>query len=138
MVSLPPHTSDHLQPLDVTFFSPLKNALFREYDLHLSSTGHQKITEYDVAELLNKAFMKVATMEKAVSGFRTTGIFPLNPDKFTDADFEPSHHVGQLTVEATREVKISSRQDGTATLLDNYPNLQHPRDQSSHKICGNI
>nr|CAH7712938.1 unnamed protein product [Callosobruchus chinensis] len=32
MVSLPPHTSDHLQPLDLTFFGPLKNQLYREYD----------------------------------------------------------------------------------------------------------
>ncbi|KAJ8947778.1 hypothetical protein NQ318_017050 [Aromia moschata] len=87
MVSLPPHTSDNLQPLDVTFFSPLKNALYREYDIYLVTTGHQKITEYDVSELLNKAFMKVATMEKAVSGFRTSGIFPLNPDRFSEDDF---------------------------------------------------
>lgn len=93
MVSLPPHTSDHLQPLDLTFFSPLKNTLYREYDLYLSTTGHQKITEYDVAELLNKAFMKVATMEKCVSGFRTSGIYPLDPDKFTEDDFAPSNHV---------------------------------------------
>lgn len=82
VVSLPPHTSHHLQPLDLTFFGPLKNALYREYDLYLTSTGHEKITEYDIAELLNKAFMKVATMDKAASGFRSSGIFPFNPDKF--------------------------------------------------------
>ncbi|CAH1973138.1 unnamed protein product [Acanthoscelides obtectus] len=72
MVTIPPHTSDNLQPLDVTVFSPLKNALYRQYELYLSTTGHQKITEYDVAELLNNAFMQIATIEKAVSGFRTT------------------------------------------------------------------
>lgn len=130
MVSLPPHTSDRLQPLDLTFFSPLKNALFREYELYLSSTGHQKITEYDIAELLNKAFMKVATMEKAVSGFRTSGIIPLNPDKFVDADFEASLHVGKLTVEATPELETSTSQDGGAPVLDNRPDRQHHRDPS--------
>lgn len=99
MVSLPPHTSDHLQPLDLTFFSPLKNALYREYDLYLSTTGHQKITEYDIAELLNKAYMKVATMEKCVSGFRTAGICPLDPDKFKEDDFAPSKHVREYAIE---------------------------------------
>lgn len=137
MVSLPPHTSDHLQPLDLTFFSPLKNALFREYDLYLSSSGHQKITEYDVAELLNKAFMKVATMEKAVSGFRTSGIIPLDPDKFSDADFEPSHHVGELTVEATADLETASSQEGTATpLYNNQPDLQQ-EDRSLHPSTSN-
>nr|CAI5842233.1 unnamed protein product [Callosobruchus analis] len=49
---IPPHTSDHLQALDVTVFSPLKNFLYRQYELYLSTSEHQKITEYDVAELL--------------------------------------------------------------------------------------
>lgn len=103
MVSLPPHTSDHLQPLDLTFFSPLKNALYREYDLHLTTTGHQKITEYDVAELLNKAFMKVATIEKAVSGFRSAGICPFNPDKFGEEDFAAANQVREYTIEEAPE-----------------------------------
>ncbi|KAG5900229.1 hypothetical protein JTB14_008111 [Gonioctena quinquepunctata] len=30
--------------------------------------------------------MKVATMDYGISGFRTAGIFPLNPDKFTAED----------------------------------------------------
>lgn len=103
MVSLPPHTSDHLQPLDLTVFSPLKNALYREYDLYLSTTGHQKITEYDVAELLNKAFMKIATMEKCVSGFRTSGIYPLDPDKFNDDDFAPANEAKNLAIECSSD-----------------------------------
>lgn len=129
MVSLPPHTSDHLQPLDLTFFSSLKNALYREYELYLSSTGHQKITEYEVAELLNKAFMRVATMEKAVSGFRTSGIFPLNPDKFTDADFDASRHAGEISVEPAPELEASSSQEDAA-LEKNHSDVQHQRDPS--------
>lgn len=49
MLSLPPHTWHRLQPLDLTFFGPLKGALYREYDYYLTTTGHTKITEYDVA-----------------------------------------------------------------------------------------
>nr|CAD7432422.1 unnamed protein product [Timema monikensis] len=73
--------------------------------------GHEKITEYDIAELLNKAFMKIATMEKAVSGFRSAGIFPLNPDKFNEEDFAPASKVRQFIVEASTEsgTPISAR-----------------------------
>lgn len=38
MVSLPPHTSNHLQPLDLTFFGPLKCALYI-FTVHLT-TAH--------------------------------------------------------------------------------------------------
>lgn len=113
MISLPPHTSDHLQPLDLTVFSPLKNALYREYDLYLSTTGHERITEYDVAELLNRAFMKVATMDKVISGFRSAGIFPLNPDKFNDNDFAPANELQQLVVDACPDADKSDSNSST-------------------------
>lgn len=54
------------------------------------STAHQRITEFDLTELLNRAFIKVATLEKAAFGFRSAGICPLNPDKFID-DFAPAN-----------------------------------------------
>lgn len=87
VVSLPPHTSHKLQPLDLTFFSPFKSAFYRECDFYLTSSGHTKITEYDVAELVNKAFVKVAKISTAVSGFKTPGIYPYDPDRFTEEDF---------------------------------------------------
>lgn len=41
MLSLPPHTSHRMQPLDVTFYGPLKAAYKRECDLFLK-LGMQK------------------------------------------------------------------------------------------------
>ena len=87
MVSLPPHTSHRLQPLDVVFYSPLKTAYKRECDLFMKSRNLVKITPYDVAEIFNKAYSPVATIAKATSGFKNTGIHPLNPGVFTDEDF---------------------------------------------------
>jgi len=48
------------------------------------------MTEYDLAEMLNKAFLKVASMEKSISGFRIADIYPLNSDRFDENDFAPS------------------------------------------------
>lgn len=92
IVSLPPHTSHRLQPLDLTFFSPLKNAFYRACDFYLTSTGHTKITEHDVAGLLNKAFEQVAKISNAVSGFKTAGIYPFDADKFGEDDFAAAQH----------------------------------------------
>ncbi|XP_011859227.1 PREDICTED: uncharacterized protein LOC105556736 [Vollenhovia emeryi] len=114
VLSLPPHTSHRTQPLDLTFFGPLKNALYRQYDFYLNSTGHKKITEYDLAELLNKAFLKVATMEKGISGFRTAGIYPLNPDRFDENDFVPSS-----AQESISEPVLDIQDSNSIQIIDN-------------------
>lgn len=87
MLSLPPHTSHKMQPLDVSFFGPLKTAYKKECDLFLKSHFAEKITPYDVASLVRKAFNNVASISKGESGFRATGIFPINPEVFLEEDF---------------------------------------------------
>lgn len=90
MLSIPPHTSHRIQPLDVAFYSPLKSLFRRECDLYMRSSSLMKITPYDIAGLFNKAYSKVATMTNAVAGFKDTGIYPMNPDVFTDIDYLPA------------------------------------------------
>ncbi|XP_050497466.1 uncharacterized protein LOC126878665 [Diabrotica virgifera virgifera] len=92
VVTIPPHTSHRLQPLDVSFYSALKTAVNRECDVFIKTKHYAKITPYDLASLFNKAYGRVATIEKAVFGFKSTGIFSLNPEKFTDDDFAPVTH----------------------------------------------
>ncbi|KAB0804678.1 hypothetical protein PPYR_01648, partial [Photinus pyralis] len=82
IVSLPPHTSHRLQPLDVTFYGPLKSAYYQECDKFMKNKHYERINTTDIAELFRGAFNRTATVEKAVNGFTTTGIFPLNRDIF--------------------------------------------------------
>lgn len=117
VLSIPPHTSHRLQPLDVTFFGPLKAALNREYDLYLKNHPYQKITPYDIAPIFTKAYLKTATMEKAISGFKSCGIFPINPEKFSDDDFVAEAVLPKVPVlemnelEAHRTAVIQELQD---------------------------
>lgn len=90
MISLPPHTSHRMQPLDCCFYGPLKCQYARECDKWLTNHPAQRITIYDVMEIFGRAFLHVSTLEKAVKGFAVTGIYPMNPDVFSDTDFLPS------------------------------------------------
>uniref|UniRef100_A0A2A4J4D1 Ig-like domain-containing protein n=1 Tax=Heliothis virescens TaxID=7102 RepID=A0A2A4J4D1_HELVI len=87
MLSLPPHGSHRIQPLDVSVYGPLKAAYKQECNLFIKNQLGKKITQNDLASLFRKAFQKIATIPKAEAGFAATGIYPLNPDVFTDEDF---------------------------------------------------
>jgi hypothetical protein len=87
MVSLPPHTSHKLQPLDRSFFKPLKSAFNTACSSWLRSHPGRRITVDQLGELFNTACLKAATMENAVSGFRCSGIVPFNSDILLSTDF---------------------------------------------------
>lgn len=90
MLSLPPHSSHRMQPLDIGFFGPLKNAYSRECDNWMINNPGKVITQMQVAGLFSAAYANVANIEKAQNSFLTAGIYPYNPNKFQDCDFAPS------------------------------------------------
>lgn len=112
VISIPPHTSHRLQPLDVAFYSPLKNGFNRECDYYMKNNLHQKITPYEIASIFNKAYMKTATIEKAVSGFKSTGIYPFQPNKFSEDDFAPSQPIQHMIIED----RVDQDESGTVEL----------------------
>jgi len=90
IVCLPPHTTHRLQPLDRTFYGPLKSKYNSECDKFMLSHAGQRIGQFDLAALFGAAYIRTASVEKAVTGFKSTGIWPFNPDVFSDVDFLPS------------------------------------------------
>jgi len=94
MVSIPPHCSHRLQPLDISFFAALKTYYSRACDAWMAHHPGQAITEYHVASLVNGAYQKAANVATAVNGFRASGIYPFDRDVFSEADFS-----GALTTE---------------------------------------
>ena len=87
VLTLPPHTSHRMQPLDLSIFGPLKSAFNYHCDLFMRNNPGRRITQYEIASIFHDAWKKVATMEKAENGFRASGIFPINPEVFSDEDF---------------------------------------------------
>ncbi|XP_043275326.1 uncharacterized protein [Venturia canescens] len=87
LLPVPPHTSHRLQPLNIAFYGPLKKAFKKECDSFMMSQSLKNITQYELAEVFDKAYTLVADPLKPLTGFRVTGIYPLNRAVFTTHDF---------------------------------------------------
>uniref|UniRef100_A0A1B6L3T1 HTH CENPB-type domain-containing protein n=1 Tax=Graphocephala atropunctata TaxID=36148 RepID=A0A1B6L3T1_9HEMI len=90
LLCLPPHTSHKLQPLDVTFYNPLSLYYGEEIKKWLRCNPGKVVTLFQISTLFGAAFLRAASMTTAIKGFVETGIWPTDPNVFTDADFLPA------------------------------------------------
>lgn len=89
-LSIPPHTSHKLQPLDVAVYGPIKKYFEIEVNSFQKEHPGRIINQYDIAKLFTGAYLKGATPGNAISGFRASGIYPLNRHIIGDEHFAPS------------------------------------------------
>ncbi|CAH2090793.1 unnamed protein product [Euphydryas editha] len=90
ILSLVPHTTHKMQPMDVAIYGPLKTYFEREVNaFQKTHTGHI-INQYDVARRLSPVFLKCAVVINAVHGFERHGIWLVNKYAFGDEDHEPA------------------------------------------------
>ena len=97
-LTIPLHTSHQLQPLDRTFFGPLKTFYSQEVDKCMVNHPGRRITEFEITKLFRAAYERAAAMQNSVSGFQSTRIVPFNPSIFGDSDFAPAS-VTEIQVE---------------------------------------
>lgn len=86
-----------MQPLDVAFYGPLKNAYNQEYDAFLKVNSFKKILQI-IASLFTKTYSRVATIEKTVKGFQSTRIFLFNKNIFSNEEFTDHVSSGNLYI----------------------------------------
>ena len=90
LLTIPPHTSHKLQPLDRSVYGPFKTAYNKAVDRWMRSNPGRTVTIYDIPSLVNEAQMAAVTSTNVISGFQATGICPFNRSIFSDIDFVPS------------------------------------------------
>lgn len=87
IVTLPPHCSNKLQPLDVSVYRSLKIFYYRAIDGWMLAHPGVPLTIHDVAPLFNEAFLQAFTPHNITKGFSSCGIFPFNRNIFQEEDF---------------------------------------------------
>lgn len=86
MVTLPPHCSHKLQPLDVSVYGPFKRYYNAACDDWVVDNP-RPMQINDIASLVGRAYPLAFTQSNIMSGFAACGIEPLNADVFHDDDF---------------------------------------------------
>jgi hypothetical protein len=87
ILTLPPHCSHRLQPLDVSVYGPFKARYKSAMNNWMLTNPGKTVTIYEVAEFANEAHLLGFSPTNIVNGFRKTGIHPFNRDVFTDDEF---------------------------------------------------
>ena len=96
ILSLPPHCTHKLQPLDVAFMKPLATYYTQMVECWLKQHNGRCVTVFQLANLFGNAYLKLATAQTAANGLRKTGIYPLNCNIFEDHEFAPSSVTDQV------------------------------------------
>jgi len=91
LLTLPPHCSHKLQPLDRTTFGAFKRYYNAACNSEMLANPGQTITIYKIAKLAGVAFPKAFTPITIKSGFRVSGCFPIDRDVFSDDEFLTSY-----------------------------------------------
>ena len=87
LLMIPPHTSNKLQPLDLTVFGLFKTFVSQGINDWMISNPGKTTSIYDLPYICSTAWDRAATPVNIKSGFLSSGIFPLDSSIFSDQDF---------------------------------------------------
>ncbi|KAK0066392.1 tigger transposable element-derived protein 4 [Biomphalaria pfeifferi] len=77
MICLPPHCTHRIQPLDVSFMKQVSTYYDSELQVWLRSLPGRVITEFQIASVFAKAYLRASSLATAVGGFEKKGICPV-------------------------------------------------------------
>lgn len=84
---LPSHCTHYLQPLDRTFFKPLKTFYYQECAKEVKRSPDHRVTRFTFGRVLFESWKCAAQVKTGISGFSSTGIYPFNPNAVPDYAF---------------------------------------------------
>ncbi|KAJ2937446.1 hypothetical protein O0L34_g19354 [Tuta absoluta] len=139
ILTLHPHTTAKMQPLDVGLNGPFKTYYNFAVDSWLLRHPGQRFTIYQVAECVGSAYLKSMTPSNIVNAFKKCGIFPYDDEVFTDIDFLPSSVTDKPQLQAENENSNAIQTDDESdqeNVVDSISNLDNilPRKGQSPEL----
>lgn len=125
LLSFPPHCSHKLQPLDRSVFGPLKKYINTACDSWMASTK-RPMTIHDIPSILASTLHLAATPANIMAGFKVTGIQPLNPLIFSEADFMPSYVTDRPEPTSPSTNRLTNASGSTAEVSETYMPIDPP------------
>ena len=106
VLCLPPHTTHVSQPLDVSFFRPLKAYWSDSCHKYMQDNPGRVVTKYQFSALFSQAWYRAIKPENIISGFQKAGICPFNPKAIAAPSSLPS--VGEVASESHGQTSSDS------------------------------
>ncbi|XDV41943.1 hypothetical protein PO909_010714 [Leuciscus waleckii] len=120
MITIPPHCSHKMQPLDRTFFKSVKSKYNTVSDNWMTSHPGQRIDIYAVCGLFDKAYSASVCVGKGQKGFKACWMWLVDKTVYKDEDFEGAEVTEEPdpTLEDSREIEeeISAGPSGSSVV----------------------
>ena len=138
LLTIPPHTSHRLQPLDLTVFGPFKRAYAQAMDGWMRSNPGKTVSITDIPGLVKIAQNIAMIPRNIISGFESTGIFPYNRNIFTESDFVSATVYDQQLLAPNIENEGNSsfeNLNGNTDITENEVTDTHHPVSSDHELA---
>lgn len=129
LMSIPPHTSHWLQPLDRSFFKSFKSHYYSACNSFMTNNPLRKITRLQFGTLLNSAWGKSASVENGTSGFKTCGIIPFEPKAIPEYAF-----LSEITDRPNTDNRPTEVIQEAGSVNDEVPAIAGPSSRSDVEL----
>lgn len=134
LLKFPPHVTDVLQPLDVACFAPLKKKWEGVLNDWVNAYGTKEpMTRANFANQLGKIWKLGLSESNVISGFASTGVFPVDKSKYPSERFDkrllkrydlwvaagkPEDIMEALATELNTPKKLKGRASNSSSLME--------------------
>lgn len=106
LLTIPPHTSHRLQPLDRAAYGPYIRAYAKAMDEWMRSNPGKTLSIYDVPALVKEAQISTCVPCNVLAGFQSTGIYPYSSNIFTDDKIAPAKVTDRQLLPAAQQEQV--------------------------------